>query len=308
MGNDMTEEILLESMVDSLSSTGNYRVLRRLGHTIQMPFVERCDEKARIGIFLDCETTGFEKTDEVIELAMVKFEFSPQGMIFGVGETFQGYRDPSKPIRPEITALTGITAEKVAGQKIDEEEVRAFIGDAAVIIAHHAGFDRPFSEGLCDAFAAKPWACSANQMDWTAEGIESAKLGYLAYETAFFYDKHRAVEDCMAGIAIIGAARKTCASALEQILKRARQPSWRVWAEKSPFETKDVLKARNYTWNDGSDGRPKSWFIDVDDVYAETKWLFEKVYGRHVGLRCQKITALERFSARPLPFDEYIDA
>lgn len=26
---------------------------------------------------------------------------------------------------------------------------------------------------------------------------------------------------------------------------------------------KDALKIRGYRWNDGSDGRPKSWWIEV---------------------------------------------
>jgi DNA polymerase-3 subunit epsilon len=314
--NDMSLQDLadgLSTMAKALDSyPDDYRVLRRLGKTIEPPFVEMTEndiaqDSIRTGIFLDTETTGFAADDEVIELAMVRFEYSLDGRIFGAKGTFQRYREPSKPIPALITALTGITAEKVAGQKIDPEEIREFVGDAAVILAHNAAFDRPHAEKLCDVFAQKPWACSATQMDWAAEGFESAKLRFLAYENGFFYDGHRAEEDCLATLAIIGAARKTCGSALEQILARARKPSWRVWAEHAPYERKDALKeTKRYTWNDGSDGRPKAWFADVDDAEYEIGWLREKIYdGRPVKLPVQKITALERFSARPVPFEHF---
>jgi hypothetical protein len=51
-----------------------------------------------------------------------------------------------------VTALTGITDEMVAGQRIDEAVVSAFVKDAVIVIAHNAGFDRKFAE-RSDAFA-----------------------------------------------------------------------------------------------------------------------------------------------------------
>lgn len=35
-------------------------------------------------------------------------------------------------------------------------------------------------------------------------------------------------------------------------------------AERSPFDLKDVLKRRGYRRSDGSDGRPRYWYVDVD--------------------------------------------
>jgi len=51
---------------------------------------------------------------------------------------------------------------------------------------------------------------------------------------------------------------------LALLLETARKPTMRVWAEQTAFEFKDSLKRRGCRWNDGSDGRPKSGFIDVD--------------------------------------------
>ena len=44
--------------------------------------------------------------------------------------------------------LTGITDAMLAGQRINLDAVEAFIEQADLVIAHNAGFDRPFCERL----------------------------------------------------------------------------------------------------------------------------------------------------------------
>ena len=44
--------------------------------------------------------------------------------------------------------------------------------------------------------------------------------------------------------------------ALTALRENAIKPLHRVWAQGSPFEVKDTLKARGYEWNDGSNGKP----------------------------------------------------
>jgi DNA polymerase-3 subunit epsilon len=74
----------------------------------------------------------------------------------------------------------------------------------------------------------------------------------------------------------------------------------RVWAEQSPFDLKDELKRRGYRWSDGSDGRPKSWYIDVDEGQeaAEIEFLRSTIYLREVDPRVQAFGAMIRFSTR----------
>ena len=74
----------------------------------------------------------------------------------------------------------------------------------------------------------------------------------------------------------------------------------RVWAEQSPFDLKDSLKRRGYRWSDGSDGRPRSWYIDVDESKLDDEIAFLKteIYLRDVEPRSQTLTALNRFSVR----------
>jgi DNA polymerase-3 subunit epsilon len=84
------------------------------------------------------------------------------------------------------------------------------------------------------------------------------------------------------------------------LLDRARRKTSRVWAQNSPFDLKDALKRRGYRWSDGSDGRLKSWYIDVDESNrdSELSYLKIEIYQRDIELLCREITALDRFSNR----------
>jgi len=290
----------LEAMAGLLEASGRYRILRRLdGFTrIQEGDLANC----RRGIILDLETTGLDsRSDEIIELAMLPFDYDPDGRVVAVGEAFSQLRQPQKPITEEITRITGITDAMVAGRVIDPAEVARFIAPAALIIAHNAAFDRRFAEAFSPAFALKPWACSMSQVDWQGEGFEGTKLAYLAGQCGFFYEGHRAEHDCLATLEVLATPLPEAGiSAMAKLLETARRPSWRIWAEGAPFELKDVLKARGYRWNGEAGPAPRAWYIDVDaaDREAEVAFLGSEIYRGEVDPLMRKITAFERFSER----------
>ena len=256
----------------------------------------------RRGLFVDVETTGLDPIqDEIIELAMVPFEYGLDGQIYSVGEPFHRLRQPSKPIPSEITALTGITDAMVAGATIDPIEVAAFAAEAALVVAHNAGFDRKFLERFCGSFEAKAWACSMTQVDWIDEGHEGLKLAYLATGAGFFYNRHRATHDCLAALELLSRPLpKSGRTALAQLLEKARVPTWRIWAENSPFDLKDLLKARGYRWNGDGSGTPRAWYVDVTDEMreADLEYLQSQFYRREINLKTQRIDAYNRFSER----------
>jgi DNA polymerase-3 subunit epsilon len=109
------------------------------------------------------------------------------------------------------------------------------------------------------------------------------------------------VDDCHALLELLAFELPITGSpALAVLLDTARKKTMRVWAEQSPFDLKDSLKGRGYRWNDGSDGRPKSWYIDVCETALdhEIAFLRTEIYLRDVEPRLQTLTAFTRFSRR----------
>lgn len=292
-----------EQWVEALEATGRYRVLRRLDPG---PIVDVQPVGTKRAVFLDVETTGLDAGhDEVIELAMVPFYYSQDDRIIGIGEAYSALREPSVPISAEVTKLTGIDQSMVAGRSIDPADVAAFAG-TSLVIAHNAAFDRRFMERFCPAMANNPWACSMAEVDWREAGFESSKLAYLALSSGFFYDGHRAVHDCHAAIELLA---RPCApdqgTPLQVLLASARGKGMRCWADNSPFEAKDMLKARGYRWNGDNNGQPRAWWIDMpnDRLEEEVGYLRREIYKYEAPVRVAELSAFNRYSDRLVIID-----
>lgn len=302
----MTNERESEAMAAQLAAHPDYRVLRRLDTAQEWPALSGPTVKR--AAVVDTETTGTDpSSDRVIELAVVVFEYCrATGAVGRVLGRYDGLEDPGVPIPPESTAIHGITDAMVAGQRFDEAEIARLLDGVAVVIAHNAGFDRKFLEPRLPVFAALPWACSWQEVPWSEAGIESSKLEYLAYRYGFFYDGHRAEVDCLALLEVLrrpfvrrdGPTTAT-ETALKLLLDSAREPSFRLWANNSPFESKDVLRKRGYWW----DAPARCWSREVwsrEEVQAELAWLKDAVYaGKRVALDLDEFDARTRYSTRP---------
>jgi DNA polymerase III subunit epsilon len=150
-------------------------------------------------------------------------------------------------------------------------------------------------------FERKAWGCSTTEVEWRKHGFEGSRLGYLLNGAGFFHRAHRAVDDCHALLEILAFELPTTgAPALALLLETARKKTMRIWAEQSPFELRDALKRRGYRWSEGSDGRPRSWYVDALEGAHEDEIAFLKseIYLRDVEPRLQTLTAFTRFSAR----------
>jgi DNA polymerase-3 subunit epsilon len=85
------------------------------------------------------------------------------------------------------------------------------------------------------------------------------------------------------------------------LLKASQRARIRIYADNSPFEMKDHLKARGYRWSDGTDGRPKSWWTEIgeEELEAELEYLRTEIYGwRDADPLIQKLTAMDRYKER----------
>jgi DNA polymerase III subunit epsilon len=124
-------------------------------------------------------------------------------------------------------------------------------------------------------------------------------LGLLLAGVGMFHQAHRAVDDCRALLEVL-ASGFIGRTALSLPLESARKRTVRIWAEHSPFDLKDELKKRGYRWSSGDDGRPKAWYVDIDESLEadEIHYLCEHIYRRDVDLFIQIMTAVEQYSVR----------
>jgi DNA polymerase-3 subunit epsilon len=302
-------EYSLEQMARSLIESGAYRVTNRL--EAQAEYHPPDNIPKLVAAVVDVETTGTNPDhDKIIELGICLFEYDRQtGRIYKVLGSWEWFEDPGCSIPPEITKITGITDEMVAGHRIDDRAVNDLLSRTVLVIAHHADFDRRFLEKRLPAFAAKHWACSRFDIDWKAEGIRSSALEFVAYSLGFFHDGHRAASDCRATVhAMAQRLPGTGRLAFQALLEQARLPTWRLWARDAAIEKKDILKARGYVWSPGEFGRPKCWYRDVSDAdkAAEVSWLRANVMAPDQAVWALRITARNRYSDRCWGWGEQI--
>lgn len=277
----------------------DYKVIRRI--TPRKSFSESGGRSLSKGVVVDTETTGTNPDkDAIIELGMVLFEFDPNtGIAYNATKAFDQLEDPGFPIPPDSTLVHGITDEMVEGKRIDDTSVERFLEGVSLVVAHNAKFDRVFLEKRLPIFESLPWGCSIAQVDWNGQGIGSAKLDYIAYQYGFFYDAHRADVDCFALLEILQQKLPYSGEVvLKSILSALDQKSYTVYAIGSPFETKDMLKARFYRW----DGDKKCWHITVtgdDAIKDEVTWLKSNVYGgKKAKVEIEVQNCMSRFSSR----------
>jgi DNA polymerase-3 subunit epsilon len=259
-------------MAAQLAAHPDYRVLRRLDPAAHRPAL--VGHTVRRAAIVDTETTGTDPgRDRVIELAIVVFEYC------------------------HATGAIGRVLDRY--DALDDARVADMLAAVGIVIAHNAGFDRRFLETRLPLFEQLPWACSWQEVPWAKAGIASSKLEYLAYRCGFFYEAHRAEADCHALLQVLAQPFGSSSDVtLRLLLDSARSPSFRLWANQSPFETKDVLRQRGYRW----DSDRRCWSLDARSqqaVQEALEWMRDSVYaGKDVEVDLDEFDAKCRYSAR----------
>jgi len=288
-----------EAMAQTLAQHPDFRVLRRLQPVADYGGLH--GQPTQRVIVLDTETTGLDsKTESIIELAMLSVLVdAATGLPVGPVSVYESFEDPGKPIPPQITEITGIDDSMVQGQRIDDAAVHDLVAQADLVVAHNAGFDRPFVEARFPVFASKAWGCSFQGIDWKKEGSGSAKLEFLASERGWFYDAHRAQVDCHALLQVLASPLADGQTGLSRLLAGAGQTRYKLRATGAPFEAKDKLKARGYRW----DGEGRVWWCSLASdalLDAECAWLRAEVYGaRSARVQIEALDSRVQYSSRP---------
>jgi len=237
--------------------------------------------------FLDLETTGLNtEEDKIIEIALKVVKIDKiDGNIISFEFEYGSFQDPGMPIEDNISKITGIDDEMVAGHEIDWNKVNEIVQASDIMVAHNAKFDRSFMDRYMPLSKDKIWACSVNDIDWLNRGFVKGSLELLSIWHGFYYDSHRAMNDVDALIHLITSDFYNGNKPILELMENSTNPYYKISALNSPFESKDLLKARNYCWNNTK----RYWWKNVDheEIESERKWLTEKIYknGRNAGYR-----------------------
>lgn len=235
------------------------------------------------GVFIDTETTGLDpEVDKIIQLSIVPFTFSKEGVICTTDDAFIQYEDPGVPLSPEIQRLTGLTDSQLLGHKFSEVLTSTMLEDPAIVICHNAEFDRPFLERRFPIFETLRFGCSMRDVPWEELGETCLKLEWLAFKRlAVFYDAHRADTDCYVGIDLLAQRTESGQTGLAYVLDAARAAWVRLYACNTPYDSRYLLKKRRYHWNDGENGEPRSWWKDMRSSVAteEAHWIVKDLGG-----------------------------
>ncbi len=288
-------------MAQALQQHPDYKVLRRLVPCLDYGVAPPGAVTRRV-LILDTETTGLDaRHEKIIELAMLAVEVdTATGLPVGRVEIYEDFEDPGKPIPPAIVDITGIDSAMVQGHRLNDARVNEMVARVDLIVAHNAGFDRPFVEARLPVFVGKSWACSFAGIDWKAQGSGSAKLEFLAHECGWFYDAHRAQVDCHALLQVLARPLpKEAQTGLARLMAAAQTTRYKLRAVGAPFDSKDLLKARGYRW----DAEGRVWTTTLpshEALQAEGEWLKAQVYGaRSARVVMEALDSLVQFSARP---------
>lgn len=284
----------LDHAATLLDAHPDFRVLRRL-QPVDWLHQGPAQGEMRVGVAVDVETTGLDHdSDRIIELAVQRFRFDALGRVTQLGKARVWREDPGMPLDPRITRLTGLSDEDLAGQSIDEAAAAEILASADIVIAHNAGFDRPFIDRRLPAVAGRPWACSMAELDWLELGFDGRALGHLVSQCGWFYEGHRAENDILALIYLLAHQAKDGETIMARLMAASQRPTYRINAVEAPFEAKDTLKARAYRW----DSALRFWWktIPEEELEAERSWLDQAVYMGRGNPAIFPQTACERYT------------
>ena len=170
-------------------------------------FTHEKPREPRKVVIIDTETTGINPDkDELLSISLVECTYDAYNLrLVSVDKITEEFREPSCDIPEKITALTGLSREKLQGRKFNDYKILEAVRDADYLIAHNAAFDRSFLFSEYPSLYFMPWKCSLTEIEWhyyTSPYISRSLTSLCAY-WGFTYDAHRATNDVLALLSVL---------------------------------------------------------------------------------------------------------
>lgn len=148
---------------------------------------------------IDVETTGFANSDELTEIAVVKFNND-----FDIVNEYESLIKPSISIPEHIVEKTGISDELVSNQrefKEVEPELSEFLSDCELFIAHNSSFDSRMlanAYARIDKFFNGSWVCTKELAKQHIESNSYSLANLCELLKIDLKSHHRAMPDALA--------------------------------------------------------------------------------------------------------------
>jgi DNA polymerase-3 subunit epsilon len=176
-------------------------------------------------VALDFETGNYAR-ESAVSLGLAKF---CAGEV--VDTWYSLIRPPKLYIRPDFTAIHGLTVEDVRGAPVFSDlwgsAVVPFVGGLP-LVAHNAAFDMGVLRALFDSYGIAPppmkYFCSLKIARKTWPEFPSRALTALAEQFGIVYDAHNALADARTcGDIVYRAAAKWGCTTLRTLFQRTGQ-------------------------------------------------------------------------------------
>lgn len=164
-------------------------------------------------VVFDLETTGLSRVnDRIIELGAIRFNFD-DAMNLMEEDFLHTYINPERLISPEITELTGITNERLAGMPTEAQvfdDIQDFFENSVISGYNIDAFDVKFMENLYGRMGAvfSPMGTidgikiARDRLDKGVD-VENHKLSSIAGFFGIDFTAHSAIEDTRATAKVV---------------------------------------------------------------------------------------------------------
>lgn len=196
---------------------------------------------------IDTETQGLDANkDRVTEWGLVLWDSGTKQPIRISGFLVKAPGGVSS----EIEKLTGITNSLLKNYGVEPavamKAVQGMVTQAEMLCAHNKDFDKAFYEKECEragiAVSPKPWIDTRVDLPPVAYTLgKSASLKYMACDHSFIYPAHRAVNDVLAMLEILGRY------SVEETIKRSQTPNLNVRAVVD-YDSRHLAKEAGFHW------------------------------------------------------------